>query len=242
MNLVGPRLKIKRAEQHIAEIEIRIAHFVETYFKSFVEYVDSKTGDLVLNYEPEQSLRFDLAPVVGDAIHNLRTALDLAWREFLGKVAPSAVDDYTKFPVRDSRKGVVAAIGRIEIRSVSGLQDFVLGMEPYYRGKGHAIWALHALDIKDKHMILLPLFDVAAFRVYVQDKRRNIDEVLAVRSIGRDIVHRFPPGSELKHKAKPAYEVLFDKGLPMQHEPIVKTLQHLVEVINGVLIRLEGFM
>lgn len=241
MNLTGPRLKIKRAEQHILEIESRIAQFIDTYFKSFAEYVDSKTGDLVLNYEPEQSLRFDLAPVVGDAIHNLRTALDLAWREFLGKVAPTAIGDFNKFPVRDSREGVVAAIKSVEKRSAARLEDFVLGMEPYYRGKGHAIWALHALDIKDKHMILLPLFDVAAFRVYIQDERRNIDEVLAVRSIGRDIVHRFPPGSELKHKAKPAYEVLFDKGLPMQHEPIVKTLQYFVEVVNGVLIGLEGF-
>jgi hypothetical protein len=40
MTFLGPPLKIERAEHHIAEIESRIAAFVDTYFDGFVENTD----------------------------------------------------------------------------------------------------------------------------------------------------------------------------------------------------------
>jgi hypothetical protein len=243
MEIIGARLKIKRAEQHISEMETRISKFVDAYYDTFSENTDPHTGDLVLNFAPEQTLRCELAPVLGDAIHNLRTAIDLAWHDFLAVVAPVAVDDHTKFPVRSTLEGVIAALGRTEIAAAGPrLHELIAAqIQPYKGGKGHTIWAFHELDILDKHSVLLPIFDTTAIRMNIEDERQEITEILTVRTRGREIVSRFPPGFKLKHKGKPAFNILFDQGVPLEHEPIIPTLRSFVVTAQRIIELFETY-
>src|ERR1019366_5011413 len=135
-----------------------------------------KTGELILDHGPEQKFRFELAPVVGDAIHNLRTALDLTWYEFLDHHAPAAISDHTSFPVRKTRQGVIAALGNAEIKRLgSRLFDLIVSdLQPYKGGQGEIIYSLHELDIRDKHMLLLPIFEVATITMDIEDDRQNV--------------------------------------------------------------------
>ena len=71
-------LKIERADKHIADIEQRLRISSDRYGPSL--HIDMKTGEQFLAYYlRDRELRRDIALIVGDAIHNLRCALDIVW-------------------------------------------------------------------------------------------------------------------------------------------------------------------
>jgi hypothetical protein len=75
----------------------------------------------------------------------------------------------------------------------------------------------------------------------IEDEQQNIAEILTVRTRGREIVSRFPPGFRLKDKGKPAFNILFDKGVPLEHEPIIPTLRRFVVAANSIVESFETF-
>jgi hypothetical protein len=77
--LIGPRLKVRRANEHIEELDAARQDFIDTDpYVTFSEN-DPETGDLVykVTVEPHaaEGLR-DLSVIAGDAVHNLRSALE----------------------------------------------------------------------------------------------------------------------------------------------------------------------
>jgi hypothetical protein len=61
----------------------------------------------VVHEIPELRTALDeLALIAGDAIHNLRSALDFAWYSTILRLLPDKISDSTKFPVRDTRQDV----------------------------------------------------------------------------------------------------------------------------------------
>src|SRR5919108_1570081 len=91
------KLKIKRANKHIADIEAVINALPDTYAARLKN--DPKTGDKLVEYglKGSQEITSDLALMIGDAIHNLKSALDYAWIGVLEKHIPP-VRGNDKFP------------------------------------------------------------------------------------------------------------------------------------------------
>jgi hypothetical protein len=77
MPFTGPRLKIKRANKHILELNSVFETFVQTDFHELVVKNDANTGQDILQFRMLRTVPEDTATIVGDAIHNLRSALDL---------------------------------------------------------------------------------------------------------------------------------------------------------------------
>src|SRR5450631_1618298 len=92
------RLKIERAEKHIADIKSRVRALHESQTSSIEMHVAA--GGETLKYEfDDTSALTDIALMLGDAIHNLNCALDYAWLQTVERLVPSAVNDRAKFPV-----------------------------------------------------------------------------------------------------------------------------------------------
>src|SRR5687768_16440862 len=80
----GALLKVKRAKEHICDLHIAFDGFVEThkYTLSVSQDPDSGTSAIDIDFSDPKPEHFAL--ILGDAIHNLRTALDHAMWELMG--------------------------------------------------------------------------------------------------------------------------------------------------------------
>jgi hypothetical protein len=99
-----------------------------------------------------------LSLIAGDAIHNLRSALDYLAYELAEISSPGGFDESRIFfPISDGRDNHEARLR--DIRSIlrQDAIDALRVLQPYRGGKGHGntLWCLHRLDILDKHRLLI---------------------------------------------------------------------------------------
>lgn len=151
--------KLERADKHIFEFKA----WVDKVFASDA-YTLAKETEADGIHEVLK-IRYHLAPrvsnqaitIVGDAIHNLRSALDhLACAVALRHNANVRLDG-VYFPICRSKKVFTAPEiqGKIRILGPTG-QAFISRLKPYAGDDGSELfWTLHQLDITDKHRMLL---------------------------------------------------------------------------------------
>src|SRR5579885_274563 len=79
--LRGVRAKIERAKHHVGDLQVLEAAFRQSNSYRFVAEKDAKSGYTRFRVEIRDHLPYEFSCVIGDAIHNLRTALDhLVWQ------------------------------------------------------------------------------------------------------------------------------------------------------------------
>jgi hypothetical protein len=79
--LAGPNLKVKRAHRHIDELQRMTDPLDHSLYEITVSKVRRSVlhldaTDYQLTYRPKEPIPETLALIVGDAVHNLRAALD----------------------------------------------------------------------------------------------------------------------------------------------------------------------
>jgi len=172
-NFRDARLKIDRANKHIRDAEAVVMSLVESYTVSV--YQDPDTGNQhLIHAAPELTdACVQLSLIAGDAAHNLRSALDYAWIAVLKKHVPSADLTKVKFPVRDTREELEAALNGVEINATSNpaiYEVFMSSIQPYEDGKNGVIHVLHQIDIHDKHLLRLSITTRAGISGIVIEK------------------------------------------------------------------------
>jgi hypothetical protein len=154
--LIGIREKIKRAKKHVVDLKVEL-----TAFKNAAPYAvgienDPQTGELVYNVTKATPVPVCIPILAGDAIQNLRCALDhLAYQLVCapnGGIAPNP--KHTYFPILKGKRDKAACAGQMPGATDAVLQA-ILAMEPYEGGKGHEFWILERLNNTDKHRLLL---------------------------------------------------------------------------------------
>jgi len=119
----------------------------------------------------------DMALIIGDALHNLRTAIDYAYLGAVQKHAFPAFDSYTKFPAGETREDVESRLkGRkIDVLSPKLFERIVSEIKPYVVGGNCLVKFLHDLDVSDKHWLLIPLMRVGWINgIVVEDEKGQI--------------------------------------------------------------------
>jgi len=135
-------LKVERANKHIADIEERLRTSSDNYGPSL--HFNMTAGQQELHYGfTDHTLRSDIALAVGDAVHNLHSALDIVWYGAVGNMSPAARTRRTKFPIyeqmtRDQLETTLVK-GQIHAKLVS----FVVDTVKTYGGGDEDILALH---------------------------------------------------------------------------------------------------
>jgi hypothetical protein len=148
--------KIERANKHIFDLDCAIRAFNERRPNRVSAKRDPETGEPII-YMLEPGLIDPAIPaILGDALHNLRTALDyLAGQLYLVGSGASAFRQETGFYIAPSPSEYERHAGG----KVQGMRqeaiDALGALEPYKCGKGHDFWALHRLNNIDKHRALI---------------------------------------------------------------------------------------
>jgi len=151
------RAKIDRANSHIKSIKTCVATLHQTATVTVETDHDSGCETLKHDFADTSALK-DIALVLGDAVHNLKCALDYTWLQTIEKVAPGNVDDRAKFPVR---KMLCEMRGYLEHSKIDvlcpNLFEFIMGTIQPWDGGNLAIWPIHNFDNRDKHRLLIPV-------------------------------------------------------------------------------------
>lgn len=156
-SVVGPRLKLERAKRHIDELAPLVRDFLAGNPYEIIEETDPETG----KHSARVKIHADPDPgwslVIGDAIHNLRSALDLLYYQLViaNRKTPSTRDEFLiSNSEADFHNGARPILWkRVGNQAFEIIRDRV---KPY-RGGNNALWCLHQLDIVDKHRLLLVL-------------------------------------------------------------------------------------
>jgi len=144
-NISGATAKVERAEKHIAELEDELIRFGHTNPYKFGPQRNPNTRELLYRMIEVADPPSSLAPIAGDVLQNLRSALDHLIYAFV----PSP-GSFTAFPIFDPAKTEESYLGK----KIKGIcpegREIVERCKPY-KGGNPVLWRLHALNLIDKH-------------------------------------------------------------------------------------------
>jgi hypothetical protein len=116
-------------------------------------------------------------------------------------------------------------------------------IQPYERGIGEPLWALHALDIEDKHRLLIAKKDVTHIRtIYCKDgsgEYFTVTEWAMIHpntSIYPCIGHK---NVQIADKGKASFGIVFGNGMPFCGKAILPTLRNLSHFVGGTIDSIE---
>lgn len=158
-------LKLERAKDHQKDLLSQVGQFWKDY-PPRIEVIDDHNAKqrkwiARLGVPPAE----DWALIVGDIVHNLRSALDhLVCR--LVESEGNRLTTNTAFPIAESEAGF-RKIVRNKTRGVSANTVLAITELRPWPGGNDDLHFLHQIDINDKHKLLLPV--IASYDAMVLD-------------------------------------------------------------------------
>lgn len=241
----GFQVKVERAKEHIAALEAEVTAF-RTKCDHELES-DSQTGEWVFRAVVPEQVPSRFGAIAGDAIHNLRTSLNVLWRTFYpGK---RIGDDFPITTAKDFEQRAA------KVRPTrKAIWDILKTVEPFKGGRS-SLWALHTLDNENKHHTLLPV--VSAVQEMTYDPTAGLRQIYLARtgqvtgrsSLRRElnpavcpVTHgtellRYPinphgPQSDLNPKFH--FDVAFGECEDVEGKPIIPTLHQFTAAVEQI--------
>lgn len=243
--------KVKRAKKHIYDLVTLMQEFANSDFYDIsVKEVRWTHGwlrnELVVTLDPEFEFRTQAALIIGDVLHNLRSALDLMYFQI---VRAGTASSKTRFPILDGREqfGHIFNSAFKQQQITDGIANFILDtIKPYETGN-RSLWALHKLNIRDKHELLIPLFKLVRIRQICLINEHNIPfeypPVLVSHSFGTYLPEeeygRYP---KVHDKGKAATGIGFEFGVPFAGESVICTLNGIAEEVTRTVEAFRKFL
>ena len=238
-----PRLKIKRANHHIDDFNTLFQNLVgqDGLYRLFSE--ENPAGVFRLVARVGQLIPEEAPLILGDAIHNLRSALDLMACDIV-RAFNETPDRHTKFPFRDSEQKLIAALNGGKIKAAgSGVVDLIAKViQPYPGGNGVALYALHDADIDDKHLLIRPVigeFKLTGVTASSPQGAFYNQHTFIITGEGQLGTQRASAPYEVHNQGQASFSIFFDKGNPFSGNPIVPTLHQLSQLVSGVVDSVE---
>ncbi|HEY1225510.1 MAG TPA: hypothetical protein VGE54_09805 [Brevundimonas sp.] len=235
LEFYGPRLKLDRAKHHIDELETIFRRYVIDNMRRS-RPKKKRDGREVPSRRLGSKLPEHVPTILGDAIHNLRVALDHGYT-ILVEANGGTPTDYTRFMFGKDRKSLKGSMegaiaDRIPDELITRLLDEI---EPYEGGK-LSLWELHRLDITDKHSVLLPAkraLHIDQLDITDQDGRPTGGRIKGISLVmdnpqasGAFVAVGGNMGLKLKGDPHSAFDILFGPG-PLEDKSILSTLRSL---------------
>jgi hypothetical protein len=244
--LPDAHLKIKRANEHIADLEKTISSLPESDIAT-VE-INPQGGNEVIKHDfGNPDVLTDLALIAGDAVHNLKCALDYTWLETISVLVPDAVSKFSKFPIYATKDKLEGALrGKKIDTACPDLFKLVVDEIKPYNGGDFAIWSVHRLDIRDKHRLLIPALHYSSVSG-IETKNKSTGEI---SRDGFTMATNQPPPLcipmplelHVEKKGKVSVSVMFEHGEPEREFRMADTLKVYSHFIVEVVKRFERFL
>ena len=164
-------VKVRRGRKHIADVAPAFSA-VSVHQDGFLKAARAMglpigRAAFISELAIPESAMDEIACCVGDAVHNLRSALDLLPCEVVERT-PNGNPNQVHFPFAETEKGLTeqtdkspkggALKGKNFHRAREDARDLLLALAPHGEAHGNALlWGLHRLDLIDKHQDLLSL-------------------------------------------------------------------------------------
>jgi len=178
-DFTGAWAKFERAEEHLGVLEARIRAYLESEPIVLDSKPNSNGSSEDFYFRFVEPIPESLGLILGDCVHNLRSALDHIAMSLAISNGVKPYDSSVSFPICDSPENFFGkdrigsfgshaprGSGRAKVRKLSfDAQTFIEEMQPYH--VRHEAWTLadiQDLDNRDKHRAILP----HAFRQLVQ--------------------------------------------------------------------------
>jgi hypothetical protein len=226
------RRKVERANKHIADLDRACFAFFDDYRVSAQHYAEPGTHKVRL--VDDISVPDDIALLAGDAIHNLRSALDhLAWQLVL--VSGNSPTRQTGFPIFQTPEEYERESGR----KVKGMREEIkkaIRLCNPYKGGNDGLWALHELNNFDKHRLLFVVvsaFDRIGFEFVGQPIQWNDMGKARGLKVGDIIFTTF--GRIPDQKIHFHFEIAFREPEIVQGKPLTPTLQGMSDLMSNII-------
>jgi len=249
------KLKLERADKHIHELESELLAFKKANPYKIGTKDDPQTRQLIYYITKADDVPARVSLIAGDALQNLRTALDyLAWQ----LVPASERSAQTSFPISDD----AAKYETEKVRKIKGMPqaavDAIDATKPY-KGGNDALWRLHRLNNIDKHRLLVTVggsfssFNVGAHvignllkggiamhlglkpgtvlpipNLYLSPK----DKMFPLK-VGSELFTDMP-GAEVNYQMDFRIEVAFGEPGICEGEPLLETLKNMLDLVGNV--------
>jgi hypothetical protein len=244
----GARLKVKRANKHIVDFNDVLNAFLNTDFYVFDIEADSNTGQSSLNFRLTKQPPEELALILGDALHNLRTALDLSYVELVIRLGKTP-SEWTNFRIWENREKLIDTLGKGILQGADDIISLLADTVKSYAGGNALLEMLNSLDIADKHMLLIPVFSIGKLMNFDADvempgggcltMRRcsaSVDQRGTVRVIGMSGTGKL----HIHNKGQPSIDVRFGDVAGLKGQPVVPMFHQLTQVTLGTVQAFES--
>lgn len=241
---MGAWLKIERAKKHLRDLEAAVAAFRATDPYHIIKHIDPNTGERVAVRKIKTHPPAEWGLLIGDSVHNLRTALDYLICEAV-TLNGNEVKTRHGFPlghprrkIKDAMENKVGGAGQNAINLVQSMET--------YRGGNELFMALRALDIMDKHTMIIPAIVAQAdwdivvplptagggqsIAFGIGPSKTSLDPAKDGEEVGR-----WPADlPEDQHYIQPAYDIAFTEPEVVKGRILFPTLAKLLQLSEGV--------
>jgi hypothetical protein len=158
--LHAPMLKLKRAHYHISDFNRRADEFLAERPFVLWERHHRKAGKTILFVKENKPIPPEFALIVGDAVHNLRAALDWTLFQMVWDRSPKPHRVQFPFPKDNTPKASNDAFTNSQVEFAGDkVVEEIRKCQPWPTGN-FALYFIHLIDIQDKHR--LPLLNDAS--------------------------------------------------------------------------------
>lgn len=237
------RLKIERAKKHINDLHDLCSTYVDSNFCELWVEKDENNGDYLLRLAQTKEPPSDIPLIIGDAVHNLRSSLDIAYCELIRDIAGISLTPKTQIKIVNTRKELVSGLttGKgILVTRPDIAEVIATTLRPYKDGNEDSLLhVIHDLNITDKHIILIPIFCPSKAEI-TNIKMGGLTIGKLVADIGPDgvlnIVRMGGGVIDFSFDSQSvSFSVLFGKEQPLSGKPVVSELRNLVKYTESAL-------
>jgi hypothetical protein len=181
----------------------------------------------------------ELALVIGDAVHNLKTALDYAWFQTVTKLTPG-IKTRPKFPIYPSVDQLVSALTESGVSTaIPRLATFILTDIKPYDGGNFYLRPLHKLDIRDKHELLIPSTNYGNVSgLKVKDQYGPVTGGTWGQELDEEFHVDFAQDVEIQDNGHVSFGIVFKEG-PMKNMEVSDTLKEFSGTVSRIVELLE---
>lgn len=241
-------LKIERADEHIAELDKNIRDFLDTKPYAIVVNPSPYPGQQTWSARIRKEIPEKLTVILGDALHNLRASLDILTCDLIRHFQGATVDlTDVYFPFnRGDAKDFESLINKRLVKETSPSVIAVFRELAPYKAGNPGLYALHSLDIDDKHKRLIPMasfIGIPSLKL-ITDGQPCMAVVSAKFFVSQDgaTLMRLPAANniELNQEFDPTVEIVFSEVDLVEHQPIVPTLHRIADEVESVIKSFEA--
>jgi hypothetical protein len=240
----GARLKIERAHKHIADLDTCVSAFFDTSRHKLILEKDPQTGRS--NYRVELTggdIPEVTGLIIGDAIHNLKSALDIGYHDFVRGVG-GTIDRHTRFPARETKDALKAAIKGGSIKGSPDAQKLVVETIQPYSGGDNSLWALHELNIADKHQLIIPLAEATEVRGIDAKVGGHTLSGMGFGITGGRIGNIISSNQDIyiTNYGKVSGQIVFQGSALLLHQPVIPSLLRVSEEVSRTIETFAAFV